>query len=90
MPGQYIRGLEQLLTAGGDLAGIASVASFPVSRMDTAVDGEPAKLSNKELQGKSAIDNARMAVLPKQQQSDPRFLEPEFFHAGNEGGGVDV
>ncbi len=34
----YLSGLERLLAAGGDLSEIASVASFFVSRIDTAVD----------------------------------------------------
>jgi transaldolase len=35
----YIAGLEKLAVQGGDLNKIASVASFFVSRIDTAVDG---------------------------------------------------
>ena len=57
----YIRGLERLLAAGGDPAGVASVASFFVSRVDTAVDGELAARGKTELLGKIAIDNARLA-----------------------------
>ena len=34
----YIAGLEELLRAGGDVSSIGSVASFFVSRIDTAVD----------------------------------------------------
>ncbi len=34
----YIAGLEKLAAAGGDLSRVASVASFFVSRVDTAVD----------------------------------------------------
>jgi transaldolase len=63
----YIRGLERLLAAGGDPAGIASVASFFVSRVDTAVDGDLAGQGKAELVGKIAIDNARLAYA--------RFLE---------------
>lgn len=66
----YLGGLEDRLQAGGDIAGIASVASFFVSRVDTKVDAllesmvsadkiTPASLS--ELQGKAAIANARLA-----------------------------
>jgi transaldolase len=57
----YIAGLERRAAAGGDIAGIASVASFFVSRVDTAVDARLAALGNIELQGKIAIDNARLA-----------------------------
>jgi transaldolase len=63
----YIRGLERLLATGNDPSQVASVASFFVSRVDTAVDGELAKLGHNELQGKIAIDNARLAYA--------RFLE---------------
>ncbi len=34
----YIAGLERLAASGGDLSRVASVASFFVSRVDTAVD----------------------------------------------------
>ena len=63
----YVRGLERLQAAGKDPSGIASVASFFVSRVDTAVDDKLSKLGHKELQGKIAIDNARLAYA--------RFLE---------------
>src|SRR5690606_12225719 len=52
------------LAAGESVAGIASVASFFVSRVDTAVDarletiGTPEAL---ELRGKAAVANARLA-----------------------------
>jgi transaldolase len=58
----YLRGLERLVKAGGDPAKVASVASFFVSRVDTEADrrldeaGAP-----KELQGKLAIANAKLA-----------------------------
>jgi transaldolase len=58
----YLRGLERLVEAGGDPAKVASVASFFVSRVDTEADrrldeaGAP-----KELQGKLAIANAKLA-----------------------------
>jgi transaldolase/glucose-6-phosphate isomerase len=58
----YISGLEQLATSGGDLSRVASVASFFVSRVDTAVDRELKQLpQGKELQGKIAIANAKLA-----------------------------
>ncbi len=52
----YIAGLEAF---GGDLARVASVASFFVSRVDTAVD--QALPSNSPLRGKIAIANAKAA-----------------------------
>jgi len=55
----YIRGLERLVAGGGNPAGVVSVASFFVSRVDTEADrrleGHP------ELQGKLAIANAKLA-----------------------------
>ncbi|HUZ64658.1 MAG TPA: bifunctional transaldolase/phosoglucose isomerase [Acetobacteraceae bacterium] len=56
----YVAGLEDLLRAGGDVARIGSVASFFVSRIDSAVD---AKLGEKgvALKGKAAIANAKLA-----------------------------
>ena len=58
----YIKGLERRLEAGQNVKGIASVASFFVSRIDAAVE----KLlgdDNKELMGKVAIANAQLAYL---------------------------
>src|SRR5580704_2905453 len=68
----YLSGLEVLAAKGGDISKIASVASFFVSRIDTAVDkliddkiaksndpDEKARLT--ALKGKIAIANAKMA-----------------------------
>jgi len=58
----YIRGLERLGAAGGDLSKVASVASFFVSRIDTETDKRLEALgAPKELFGKLAIANARLA-----------------------------
>ena len=60
----FLAGLEQAAQAGHDLASIASVASFFVSRMDTEVDKRLDKLGTPEaaaLRGKAAIANARLA-----------------------------
>jgi transaldolase len=57
----YIRGLERLLEAGGDLSGVASVASFFVSRVDTEADRRLEELGGTDLQGRLAIANARLA-----------------------------
>lgn len=68
----YLTGLEQLAARGGDVGSVASVASFFVSRIDTAVDAEITarlKISTNEmeqallrsLQGKVAIANAKLA-----------------------------
>jgi transaldolase/glucose-6-phosphate isomerase len=58
----YIEGLEARVAAGKSVAGVASVASFFVSRIDAAVDallaGRP---EEPELVGKVAIANAKLA-----------------------------
>jgi len=66
----YLSGIEQRLAAGKKVDGIASVASFFVSRVDTLVDklldekikamgGEAVRL--RKLKGKAAIANSRLA-----------------------------
>jgi transaldolase len=59
----YLQGIESLLTKSGTARGVASVASFFVSRVDSAVDRlliEQADLSAKELLGKSAVANSKV------------------------------
>ena len=59
----YIAGLEKLAAAGGDLSRVASVASFFVSRVDTAVDRalEALESNRQPPDGKIAIANAKVA-----------------------------
>lgn len=57
----YLKGLERHLTDCGDISKVASVASFFISRVDTAVDQVLTSLENKDLQGKIAIANAKIA-----------------------------
>jgi transaldolase len=57
----YIRGLQRLVDDGGDPSGVASVASFFVSRVDSLVDDRLEQAGNKELLGKAAIANAKLA-----------------------------
>src|SRR5205823_6985553 len=68
----YIAGLEERAAAGRPVDHLASVASFFVSRVDTAVDkkldeliaatdDEARKNELRALQGKAAIANARLA-----------------------------
>jgi transaldolase len=62
--GAFLAGLEQAREAGRDLSGIASVASFFVSRVDTEVDKRLDKTGAPQtaaLRGKAAIANARLA-----------------------------
>jgi transaldolase/glucose-6-phosphate isomerase len=51
----YLAGLEELLADGGDISRVASVASFFVSRIDSAID----QRLSKHLQGKVGIANAK-------------------------------
>jgi len=80
----YFAGLEDRLKAGKPIAGIASVASFFVSRVDTEVDKRldaiAATLSGAErervlaLRGRAAIANAQMAYkLFRERFSGPRW-----------------
>ncbi|MFB3881545.1 MAG: transaldolase [Armatimonadota bacterium] len=55
----YLSGLETRLEAGQEISLVTSVASFFVSRVDTLVDKELARIGNAELQGKIAIANAK-------------------------------
>jgi transaldolase len=60
----FVAGLEGAREAGRDLSGIASVASFFVSRVDTEVDHRLDKIGTPQaaaLRGKAAIANARLA-----------------------------
>ncbi len=63
----YIAGLEDLAQAGGDVTKVASVASFFVSRVDTAVDNLLEELIRqghenlRPLLGKAAVANAKLA-----------------------------
>ncbi len=60
----YLTGLERRLDAGKSLAGIESVASFFVSRVDTEVDKRLTALGTPEalaVRGEAAIANARLA-----------------------------
>ena len=59
----YVRGLEDLERAGGDLSAVSSVASFFVSRVDTAVDGliEDKDGALETLMGRAAVANAKIA-----------------------------
>jgi transaldolase len=55
----YLAGLERRLSDGSPVDGIASVASFFVSRVDAKVD--PQLPPRSELRGRVAIANARLA-----------------------------
>jgi transaldolase len=65
----YVSGLEDLAGRGGEVSRVASVASFFVSRVDTAVDNALAGLSTANgnsagfanLMGQAAVANAKLA-----------------------------
>lgn len=68
----YIKGLERYAAKGEDISKVASVASFFISRIDSAVDqlisekiksaqNDQEKITLENLQGKTAIANAKMA-----------------------------
>jgi transaldolase len=57
----YLSGLEARMRRGAPVAGIASVASFFVSRVDTAVDPALARIGRHDLIGRAAVANARLA-----------------------------
>jgi transaldolase len=59
----YLEGLTRLLARGGDPTKVASVASFFVSRVDTAVDKQLEALNDpaaEALMGKAAIANSKI------------------------------
>ncbi len=67
----YLRGLERFAGSGGDLSRVASVASFFISRIDTAIDNRvterkaasegPQELAwLRNIEGKVAIANAKL------------------------------
>ncbi|MBK6708768.1 MAG: transaldolase [Chloroflexi bacterium] len=69
----YIDGLRHLAAAGGDLRKVASVASFFVSRVDSAVDAQLEQMdvpAANELMGKTAVANCKIVYQ--------RFIE--LFH----------
>ncbi len=74
----YIAGLEDLKARGGDVSKIGSVASFFVSRIDSAADKKLDAASDKAtaetLKGKVAIANAKVAYARyKDLFSGPRW-----------------
>ena len=73
----YVAGLEDLVHSGGDPATVSSVASFFVSRVDTAVDGllQNSGEEVSHLLGKAAVANAKIAYQDFEETfATPRFL----------------
>ncbi len=81
----YILGLEDRLSAGQSIDGIASVASFFVSRVDVNVDARLEQMAKEDpgnaveyrtLQGKTAIANAKIAYRRFEEKFDgPRWAK---------------
>jgi transaldolase len=78
----YQAGLEQLAATGPSVKGghaidrVASVASFFVSRVDSAVDKKLEKIDNSELLGKIAVANSKIAYAEyKQIIQQPRWQQ---------------
>jgi len=68
----FMAGLEGAAAAGRDLKGIASVASFFVSRVDSEIDARLDKIGTPEalaLRGQAAVANARLAYELFEQRS---------------------
>jgi transaldolase len=64
----YLSGLRRLVESGGDPSGVASVASFFVSRVDTEADRRLDEIGgHDELKGKLAIANAKLAYATYRQ-----------------------
>ncbi len=57
----YLAGLERLSKSGGDVGRVASVASFFVSRVDTAVDADFERLGIDRPIAKIGVDNIKLA-----------------------------
>jgi transaldolase len=68
----FLKGIEEAKQKGINLSSIHSVASFFVSRIDTAIDPQLEKLGAVALQGKAAVANAHIAyeLFLKESQSD--------------------
>jgi transaldolase len=82
----YASGLEQRLAAGRPLDGIASVASFFVSRVDTEIDNRLEAIGTDEalaLRGQAAVANARLAY-----QAFEEFIATKRWQQIEEAGGA--
>jgi transaldolase len=77
----YISGIEERINIGLPVANILSVASFFISRIDTAVDKELNKIGNSTLKGKIAIANAKLVY----EKSKEIFGSERFMQLQNKG-----
>lgn len=72
----YIKGLERRLSGGKAAFGVASVASFFVSRIDTAVDAELEMRNARGPRGKAAIACSKMVYAKFKEIFSGRTWEP--------------
>lgn len=72
----YVRGLERLHAAGGDVAAVMSVASLFLSRVDSLLDKQLDNIGGDALEwrGKAAVATAKLAY----QRYRARFHGPDF------------
>jgi transaldolase len=80
----YMTGLEKLVGSGGDLSRVASVASFFVSRVDTAVDRRLQEIGETSLMGKIAVANSKLAFARFQEN----LGSPRWQNLANQGGRI--
>jgi transaldolase len=72
----YIAGLEERLRCGHPVGHVSSVASFFVSRVDTAVDRLLARAGRDDLAGRAGVANARLAFAHASDVfNGPRFAQ---------------
>lgn len=70
----FMKGLEERAAAGKSLSDIHSVASFFISRIDTAIDPILKAVGKSDLLGKAAVANAHLAYeLYINQSTSPRW-----------------
>ena len=67
----YLKGLERLVAGGGDPAGVSSVASFFVSRVDTETDQPPPRGLAPAGQGRGRQREAGVRLVPGAVHRDP-------------------
>jgi transaldolase len=70
----YLDGLNERVRRGEPIGHLASVASFFVSRVDTAIDRLLAEQGRDDLAGRAAVANARQAFA----HATDRFAGPRF------------
>jgi len=80
----YLKGLERRVKENKDISSISSVASFFISRIDTAVDNELEENGNDDLKGKIAIANAKLVY----KSSEEIFSNNRFISLKNKGAKV--